>query len=144
MNDERVLEYARDMGKVLQLVNIARDIVTDSETLGRCYVPYEYLKDARNELRILKNERHASTINEHQLHSYSLRLLQLAETFNSNVIKGISCLPHDVQRQLLVLYHIYKSIGIKIKQSTQYKQRIYLNTFQRILIAFKYLYFHLN
>ncbi|GAO49306.1 hypothetical protein G7K_3457-t1 [Saitoella complicata NRRL Y-17804] len=36
-----VMQKAREMGLVLQLVNISRDILTDA-AMGRCYVPFTY------------------------------------------------------------------------------------------------------
>ena len=35
---------ARETGRALQLINVARDIVTDSRTLGRVYVPSDYFQ----------------------------------------------------------------------------------------------------
>lgn len=34
-----LIRYARQIGFVLQYVNIVHDIVTDSVGLGRCYIP---------------------------------------------------------------------------------------------------------
>ncbi|KAJ3029499.1 UNVERIFIED_CONTAM: hypothetical protein HDU68_011990 [Siphonaria sp. JEL0065] len=41
------LQRARDMGLALQLTNIARDLITDADELGRAYIPYSWFYETQ-------------------------------------------------------------------------------------------------
>jgi 15-cis-phytoene synthase/lycopene beta-cyclase len=124
---------------VLQLVNIARDIVTDSQTLGRCYVPTTYLTNPTQELELLKTGR-ARHIKDGNLRKYALRILALADKLSNSGSRGIDALPMEVRNGVRAACQVYSSIGIKIRTAQGYPLRAHLNTWERGWVALQCLY----
>ncbi|CAM0143232.1 unnamed protein product [Umbelopsis sp. WA50703] len=136
---EWITHRAREMGQVLQLVNIARDIVTDSQTLGRCYVPTTYLTNPTQELELLKTGR-ARHIKDGNLRKYALRILALADKLSNSGSRGIDALPMEVRNGVRAACQVYSSIGIKIRTAQGYPLRAHLNTWERGWVALQCLY----
>jgi 15-cis-phytoene synthase/lycopene beta-cyclase len=136
---EWITKRAREMGQVLQLVNIARDIVTDSQSLGRCYVPLTYLQDPMSELVLLKNGK-ARTISDGNLRKYALRILALADKLANSGSRGIDALPMEVRRGVWAACQVYSSIGRKLRTEHGYPSRAHLNRWERCWVALRCLY----
>ncbi|KAJ2955545.1 hypothetical protein NQZ79_g8474 [Umbelopsis isabellina] len=136
---EWITHRAREMGQVLQLVNIARDIVTDSQTLGRCYVPVTYLTSPTQELELLKTGK-ARHIRDGNLRTYALRILALADKLSNSGSRGIDALPMEVRNGVRAACQVYSSIGIKIRTAQGYPLRAHLNTWERGWVALRCLY----
>lgn len=123
--------------KVLQLCNISRDIITDSETLGRCYIPNDYLK--KDELKHLM-EKSPIKIPNNQLKIYSEKMLDIADNLAGEAIHAINLLPSECQRGVLSALEAYQGIGKLIRSNSQYKRRTALTKMNKILIVLKCMY----
>jgi len=121
-------------------VNIARDIVTDSETLGRCYVPTEYMDDEEEEVRILCREKQPRSLGDKKLKKYSTRLIHLANKQQTESAGAIRCLPHVTRGSVLATTDIYQGLVSAIQSSPTYPTRASLSKWNKILIGLYSLY----
>ncbi|RUS30064.1 phytoene synthase [Jimgerdemannia flammicorona] len=138
--NEWVIERAREMGQVLQLVNISRDIITDSTTLGRCYVPLTYFSSADKDYASLTRERKPLSVGEDQLRGFAIRMLYLADNLSKSASEGIAYLPAEVQRGAKAAAEVYQGIGAVVRRTSGYQQRARMSMTGRAWIAFKCLY----
>ncbi|XP_050422717.1 uncharacterized protein LOC126834665 [Adelges cooleyi] len=136
-----VIEKAKQMGQVLQIVNVSRDIVTDSETLGRCYVPTEYMDDEVEEMRILCDDKTPWTLGTKKLKKYAVRMIELANRYQTESLAGIRCLPYEVRGPVLVATDIYRGVASAVQASPTYPKRASLGKWDKILVAINSLYF---
>lgn len=138
ISDKGILERAREMGLVLQLTNIARDIVTDSQELGRCYLPTDWLLKGENELIA---EGKARQIGESRLLNLSKKLIQDADRIMVSANKGIEQLPKNCQGGVRAACNVYAAIGEVIKQSNRtYPTRAHLKSNSRSKVALASVY----
>lgn len=126
--------------KALQLVNIARDIVTDSETLGRCYVPTEYMDDEDEEVRIICHEKKPRSLGDKKLKKYSSRLIKLANKQQLESVDAIRCLPYEIRGSVLATTDIYQGLVSAIVSSPTYPTRASLSKWNKIIIGLYSLY----
>lgn len=126
---------------MLQIVNISRDIVTDSENLGRCYVPIEYMEDEAHELNVLCVDRAPWTLGAFKLKEYATRMIKLADRNWFESLEGISCLPYEVRGPVLVATDIYRGVAAAVKSSPTYPRRASLGKWDKILVGTNSLYF---
>ncbi|XP_050541352.1 uncharacterized protein LOC126905568 isoform X2 [Daktulosphaira vitifoliae] len=138
---EYVIEKAKQMGRVLQIVNISRDIVTDSETLGRCYVPSEYMDDEDEEIKILCEKKTPWELGNKKLKKYAARMIQLANRHRAESLRGIKSLPYEARGPILVATNIYQSVATAVEDSPTYPKRASLNVWNKILVTITSLYF---
>ncbi|RWS17145.1 bifunctional lycopene cyclase/phytoene synthase-like protein [Dinothrombium tinctorium] len=119
---QEIIEKIRTCGNVLQLVNIARDIVVDSENLNRCYIPIEFLKNPCEELNLLLVKQDPWAIGEEKLLKYALKLIDFADS----MYEEMDChdlfymLPNEVRFPTYALVTIYRQIGESIKRKNRY------------------------
>ncbi|XP_044011143.1 bifunctional lycopene cyclase/phytoene synthase-like [Aphidius gifuensis] len=139
-NYNYVIEKAQQMGNVLQMVNIARDIVTDSVTLGRCYVPSEYMDDEIQELKILCEQKNPRLLGDKKLKKYSMRIIKLANKHQSESVNAIRYLPQEVRGSVLAATEIYRGLTRVIVKNQNYPTRAALSKWNKIFIAFYSLY----
>lgn len=132
-NDQWTIARAREMGLVLQFTNIARDIVTDSQELGRCYLPSEWLtKKEQN----LIGQGKARELGEKRLLQLSLQLVNDADRLMVTANKGIERLPKNSQGGVRAACNVYAAIGDALKSETQrYPTRAHIKSFGRAKIA---------
>lgn len=135
-----VIEKAYQMGRSLQLVNIARDIVTDSETLGRCYIPTEYMDDEEEEVRILCHEKQPRSLGDKKLKKYSTRLIHLSNKHQLDSLAAIRCLPYVTRGSVLATTDIYRGLVSAIESSPTYPTRASLSKWNKIAIGLYSLY----
>lgn len=127
--------------QVLQIVNISRDIVTDSETLGRCYVPAEYMDDAAADMNTLCNDRDPWTLGSEKLKSYATRMIRLANRYQMESLEGIRYLPYEVRGPVLVATDIYRGVACAVEASPTYPRRASLGKWDKIFVGINSLYF---
>ncbi|RWS11464.1 bifunctional lycopene cyclase/phytoene synthase-like isoform X2 [Dinothrombium tinctorium] len=139
--DEWLIERARDMGKVLQIINISRDIVTDSETLGRTYIPTSYFEDPKKELQLLRSERKPWSLGEQKLRDYALKMIRLADSLMKSALQGVPLLPPETQGPVLAATQVYSGIGIRILSTPGYQRRARLSKLERLAIAVNCMFF---
>lgn len=126
---------------MLQIVNISRDIVTDSETLGRCYVPAEYMDDREAELKTLRADRAPWTLGSGKLKKYASRMIRLADQYQQESLMGVGHLPYEVRGPVLVATDIYRGVATAVEASPTYPKRASLSEREKILVGLKSLYF---
>lgn len=127
--------------QVLQIVNVSRDIVTDSKTLGRCYVPTEYMDDRAAELKALCEDRDPWRLGAGKLKKYATRMIVLANRYQSESLAGIELLPYEVRGPVLVATDIYRGVATAIEASLTYPERASLGKWGKILVGINSLYF---
>jgi len=139
-NYDYVIKKAYQMGQSLQLVNIARDIVTDSETLGRCYIPTEYMDEKDEEVKILCQEKKPWSLGDKKLKKYSTRLIHLANKQQLESVDAIKCLPRETRGSVLATTDIYQGLVSAIQSSPTYPARASLSKWNKIVIGIYSLY----
>ncbi|KAI8975962.1 phytoene synthase [Pilobolus umbonatus] len=132
------IERARDMGLVLQYTNIARDIVTDSKELGRCYLPNEWLSST--DLSTIQSGQ-ARSLGDKRLYELAMKLVNRAEALMSTANKGIDALPANSQGGVRAACHVYTAIGRVLKDNPGvYPDRAHIKKFRRTAIALASVY----
>lgn len=126
--------------QVLQLVNIARNIVTDSTKLGRCYLPIEYMDDIDEELRILCDEKNPRSLGEAKLKKYSSKIIQLANKNQSELTNAFGSLPKETRGSVLAISEIYREISFQLQSSPEYPSKMSLSKRNKIWIMFHSIY----
>jgi 15-cis-phytoene synthase/lycopene beta-cyclase len=119
---------------------MSRDIVTDSETLGRCYVPAEYMDDAAADVNTLCTDRNPWTLGSEKLKMYATRMISLANQYQLESLEGIRYLPYEVRGPVLVATDIYRGVACAVEASPTYPQRASLDKWDKILIGVNSLY----
>lgn len=135
---EWIIKRAREMGLVLQYTNIARDIVTDSQELGRCYLPSEWL--TTKEIDMIAAGK-ARDISHDRLIELSTKLVGIANKLMIQANDGILKLPYHCQGGVRAACNVYASIGQKLKSSkTVYPTRAHVKGIKRAKIALSSVY----
>nr|WP_111301083.1 phytoene/squalene synthase family protein [Paracoccus saliphilus] len=117
VRDPHVLDRACDLGLAFQLTNIARDVM-DDHTLGRCYLPSEWLDQA--------GARVEGTVPSPQVYAVILRLLDAADPYYASARVGLGSLPPRCAWSIAAALRIYHAIGTRIRRGgpEAYQQRI--------------------
>ncbi|KAG2210269.1 hypothetical protein INT47_003254 [Mucor saturninus] len=132
-SDVWIIARAREMGLVLQLTNIARDIVTDSQELGRCYLPMDWLTD--NESSLIAAGK-ARELGDSRLLQLSKTLIRDAESIMKTANKGIEALPFHCRGGVRAACNVYAAIGhVILKERTHYPTRAHIKSSGRSKIA---------
>lgn len=121
-------------------MNIARDIVTDSETLGRCYIPTEYMDDKEEEVRILCYKKNPRSLGDKKLKKYSMRIIQLAEKYQRESVNAINYLPYETRGSVLAATEVYRGITSAIQSSPTYPTRASISKSHKMFIGIYSLY----
>ncbi|KAI7855263.1 phytoene synthase [Circinella umbellata] len=128
------IERARDMGLVLQYTNIARDIVTDSQQLRRCYVPRDWLTEKESEAVTTGR---AEQLGQTKLRSLALKLVYSADELATRAQRGIDRLPFDCQGGVRAACSVYMAIGNELIKADGYPHRAHVSTWNRAWIVLK-------
>lgn len=136
-NNGWIVDRAREMGLVLQYVNIARDIVTDSQELGRAYLPSDWL--GTKELDYLAQGK-ARELGDARLMALCRRLTNKATHLKRQAERGIDYLPESCQGGVRAACNVYSSISIVLNKSHHYPTRAFLSKPQRALVALSSVY----
>ena len=111
---------AREMGEVLQLVNITRDVLSDA-LIGRVYIPSNHFrsKSDRSKLVALGRSSTKDTIGEAtsmlDLESCALMLLRMAEIMYEPAREAIQHLPRECRPGVRAATDAYWHMGRKLK-----------------------------
>ncbi|KAI9278985.1 Lycopene beta-cyclase [Phascolomyces articulosus] len=136
--DSWTIERARDMGLVLQYTNIARDIVTDSQELRRCYLPRDWLSSKESEAMTTGC---VEELGQTRLRSLAMKLLVgRADRWAGQARRGIDRLPFDCQGGVRAACAVYMAIGNELIKEKGYPKRAYVSTSQRIWVVLKSVY----
>ncbi|KAI9144742.1 bifunctional enzyme CarRP-like protein [Paraphysoderma sedebokerense] len=143
-NSQNIVQHAIDMGVALQVINIARDIITDAK-LDRVYVPPEFFpqKSSFSKSALLQRCRKGEiTDKDNQiLKECAHDLISLANTYAISGEKGIKMLPRLYRTPVRVALKVYTAIGDEIRKTPRYPERAYVNKFRQIKILIKTMYF---
>lgn len=144
-----VVLAAREMGVVLQLTNVARDILTDA-LHGRTYVPEAWFEPGHRELLLEAGKLSPDEIATSPMIStikpeiQALRLLRMAKTMHKRSTVAIDELPADAQTGIRIATDGYFAIGEHLDticgETHRYPLRARLPRLQKIYIALYHLY----
>ncbi|CAO3601149.1 unnamed protein product [Absidia cylindrospora] len=144
--NNHVLARATATGQCLQLVNIARDIVSDSLD-NRCYVPLTYMASSSNNnnnstYHLLKH-RKAERVGNDKIKAFAVRILDVADQLTTKAQLGIDGLPVEVQQGIRAAFEIYMAIGPIIRHDLVFPRRAKVPTWKKQWIALRCIYgFH--
>ncbi|WP_151633802.1 phytoene/squalene synthase family protein [Noviherbaspirillum aerium] len=109
--DEDVIHRASDLGIAFQLTNISRDVMDDL-SIGRCYLPEEWLAAKgipREELQL--------PAHRDSLHALASELVELAERYYDSARVGIAHLPWRCAWAISSALLIYRDIGLQVRKA---------------------------
>lgn len=133
----KALKHAIDLGIAMQLTNIARDVMNDAK-LGRIYLPTSSFNK-----KISVYDLSIKNFNPNKLFDIIKKIIAIAEKYYENGNRGIKYLPIKVKFSILLASNLYRGIGnkiIKVNQKDYFKNRIYLNIYEKIIITLKSFY----
>lgn len=121
-------------------MNLGRDIVVDSQTLGRCYVPTDWLEDEKNEIQVLCVDKNPRSLGDEKIMKYSSIMLELANRHLTGSIDVVRLLPYDTRISVLVLVDVFWGVASAIQSSSNYPTRALPSTSDNILLGLYTLY----
>jgi len=136
VNHEKAMQSAIDLGIGMQLTNIVRDVYEDSK-MKRIYLPANWIPNISldnlnnpDELSLEKNEIISNAIH---------KIINLSEKFYQNGFAGLKYIPFSSRLGIFIAANVYRGIGIKIqsKKRKYIRERVYLNTFEKVIITIK-------
>ena len=134
MNSDIGKKYAHCLGRAFQFTNIARDFAEDLRIL-RCYIPKDILR--RNKVP----EKMKTLLNSPKLHQVLQDLLEEAEQYFLEAEKMSYKLDKEKIKASETMKLFYKTIHNKMyKKKFNYRKKIKLNIFEKIIIFFKILF----
>ena len=126
---------AIDLGIGMQLTNIARDVFEDAQ-MQRVYIPADWIPNLK--LFNLSSENEKKFEDEVDIANAIHKIINLSDKFYKNGFTGLKYIPFKARLGILIAANIYRGIGTKIKKKKKYfKERVYLNLFEKILITIK-------
>ncbi|ORZ07138.1 Squalene/phytoene synthase-domain-containing protein [Absidia repens] len=168
--NNHVLARATATGQCLQLVNIARDIVSDSLD-NRCYVPLSYMSSSphantttttgsnssssgtpstttpgsgknnhSNATYHLLKHRKAERVGNDKIKAFAVRILDVADQLTTKAQLGIDGLPTEVQQGIRAAFEIYMAIGPIIRHDLVFPRRAKVPTWKKQWIALRCIY----
>lgn len=121
-------------------MNIARDLVRDSESWGRCYFPTELLDDKIEDVRILCQEKKPRSMGDKKLQRYAQMMIQLANKHHLESVDAINCLPRELRSSILASIEIYRGLINAIQSSPTFPNKAKVSTYNKLIIILKILY----
>ncbi len=133
---EKAARSAIDLGIAMQLTNIARDVYEDSK-MKRIYIPSSWIPNIS--LKNLDNFHNISSEKDEKISNAIHRLINLSDKFYENGFAGLKYIPLSTRLGIYIAANVYRGIGIKIKSNKKkyLRERIYLNSLEKILITIK-------
>ena len=116
---QETLRMGRMMGQALQLVNIARDVRSDVEAIGRIYIPMQWFgaggKEGQEQINRLAH-RPGDLVGAFDAPKYTLRMLRMAETLRDGSSGAIEDLPRTAQAGTRAMVASYFEIGKEVER----------------------------
>jgi phytoene synthase len=107
LQDVSALGRASDLGKAMQLTNIARDVIEDA-SLGRVYLPLAWLRERGVSPDAVSDRRE-------DVAAVVVRLLDRAEELYESGREGIRSLPLSAAFAVAVAARVYREIGVRVR-----------------------------
>ncbi len=129
-------QSAIDLGIGMQLTNIARDVYEDSK-MERIYLPANWIP--KISLKNLNNLEELSLEKDEKISKAIHKVIKLSEKFYKNGFAGLKYIPFSTRLGIFIAANVYRGIGIKIKSKKKryFRERVYLNSFEKSLITIK-------
>ncbi len=136
VKNEKAGKSAIDLGIGMQLTNIARDVCEDAK-MKRIYLPADWIPDIS--LKNLNDLDELSSNKDEEISNAINRVISLSENFYQNGYAGLKYIPISARLGIFIAANIYRGIGIKIKskKNKYFRERVYLNFFEKFLITIK-------
>ena len=133
---EKAAQSAIDLGIGMQLTNIARDVYEDSK-MKRIYLPANWIPNIS--LKNLNNLNEFNSENDEKISKAIHKVISLSEKFYINGFAGLKYIPFSTRLGIFIAANVYRGIGIKIKSNKKkyFRERVYLNLFEKSLITIK-------
>ena len=127
---------AIDLGIAMQLTNIVRDVYEDAQ-MNRIYLPAELIPHIT--LSMLNGKHKLKPSQEDTISNAIQKLINLSEEFYLNGFSGLKYIPYRTRLSIFIAANVYRGISIKIKSKGKkyLKKRIYLSSFEKIIITIK-------
>ncbi|KAK4687048.1 15-cis-phytoene synthase / lycopene beta-cyclase, partial [Tremellales sp. Uapishka_1] len=106
-----IIDKAREMGRALQLVNIARDVAKDAR-IGRLYVPLSSFGTAKHLLAIMKPDPDTTV----DYSAYTLPLLNMADALRASSQEAMGRLPPTARGGARAMVASYFEIAHEIRR----------------------------
>lgn len=118
--------HAIDLGIALQLTNIARDTREDADHERR-YIPAAWLDLPPASIRRAPD----------RVHDAALRCLALAEPYYASGIAGLSYLPPESRRGILIAAKVYREIGEELRHQGPHRaaDRVAVPTWRKAFLV---------
>jgi 15-cis-phytoene synthase len=128
-------KHACDLGKAMQLTNIARDILTDAN-LGRVYLPHDWLRSEGLSPDIASIN---LPQNREALARLAQRLLNTAEDLYKSGFAGLVYLPFRCSIAVGVAGEVYREIGtlIRSRGTTAWDERAWVPYWHKWFVALR-------
>ena len=136
VKNAQAAKSAIDLGIGMQLTNIARDVYEDSK-MKRIYLPANWIPNIS--LKNLNNINECNSENDEKISKAIHQIISLSEKFYSNGFSGLKYIPFSTRLGIFIAANVYRGIGLKIKSHKKkyFRERIYLNYFEKIIITIK-------
>ena len=136
VKNEKAGKSAIDLGIGMQLTNIARDVCEDAK-MKRIYLPADWIPDIS--LKNLNDLDELSSNKDKEISNAINRVISLSEKFYQNGYAGLKYIPISARLGIFIAANIYRGIGIKIKskKNKYFRERVYLNFFEKFFITIK-------
>ncbi len=131
VTSQEALSHASDLGKAMQLTNIARDVFEDA-SLGRVYLPQAWLREAG-----INQDGICDDKNRQALVALVNRLLREAWSFYRSGERGTSMLPYRAACAVAAASSIYEAIGNELQKrgATAWDERVVISKGMKIIFA---------
>ena len=124
--DPAAAYHAIDLGIALQLTNIARDTREDADH-GRRYLPATWIDLPPASIRRTPE----------RVHEAALRCLALAEPYYASGLAGLTYLPPESRRGILIAAKVYREIGEELRRLGPHRatDRVAVPTWRKALLV---------
>lgn len=110
VKSEDATKYAIDLGLAMQLTNICRDVLEDSQR-GRVYLPSTWLKEAG----LTPQDILDANISTDKISQVVNRVLESAESCYRRAYIGCRYIPFRSRLGILIARRVYRAIGLKLQ-----------------------------
>lgn len=130
VTDKNAYAHAIDLGVGMQLTNICRDILEDTQN-NRYYLPLEEVQQIGLDKEDLKKAGEVYP----QLSNLVKKYLLLADKYYKSGAEGLAYIPLRPRFAVLIASNLYRAIGIKILKNdcNVLKGRTYLNNWEKLI-----------
>lgn len=131
LNSPDALQNAVDLGRAMQLTNIARDIHEDLK-IHRVYLPTTWLQEFD-----LTKANFFEPANQSQLSQVVRKLIGEAEKLYASGLEGLRFLPLRSAWAVCIALHVYREIGEQVLQQENFQKRVIISLPRKLFLLSK-------